>query len=272
MVGTDDDGNNKYVLFTNGNLQYDIASSKYQLASAQWEYLNKDQYYPHVSGGTDDGLYTSIENDYITAPSVIDLFGWGTGTNPTYASMTNSNYSTFNDWGTKAKEDISYLGDARTLTKSEWASLLNNQYIAMVKLTDGNFSGNVIGLVVFPYDATQDEANGYITDSKVLDKNSVPTARSEKVECTMANMTVENLEKSGALFLPAGGRRQMLDSKYYIKSGNEYGMYWSSNKFTSMSSIDESAFLVWFQDKRIRAAYTNNKCKGYSVRLVKDAE
>jgi len=59
MVGTDDDGNNKYVMFTNGNLQYDIASSKYQLASTQWEYLNKDQYYSHVSGGTDDGLYTS---------------------------------------------------------------------------------------------------------------------------------------------------------------------------------------------------------------------
>ena len=69
------------VYFSKGNLQYIASSNTWQFASTQTE----------VIGNANSNISASYS-------SPIDLFGWGTGTNPTDTSTDNANYSTFNDW------------------------------------------------------------------------------------------------------------------------------------------------------------------------------
>ncbi len=80
--------NGDKVLFSTGNLQYDISNSRYQFAANDYDYI----------GATN---FTNNTN-------VIDLFGWGTGNNPTLNSPTESEYPlVFTEWRQRAY--ITYL-------------------------------------------------------------------------------------------------------------------------------------------------------------------
>lgn len=65
------------------------------------------------------------KNISLTYESWIDLFGWGTGNNPTQSSANIGDYSDFADWGlvNAIRNGGNETGLWRTLTKDEWAYL-----------------------------------------------------------------------------------------------------------------------------------------------------
>ena len=72
----------KAVTFSPGNLQYHPANDEWRFAPSQLDYI-----------GDDNANISETYNGWI------DLFGWGTGNNPTNASTDYNDYQTFVDWG-----------------------------------------------------------------------------------------------------------------------------------------------------------------------------
>lgn len=277
-------GDNTYVTFVTGNLQYDIQNSKYQLAENQWTYC--------VNA---NGTYTlSSDKKYITATpytntNILDLFGWGTANAPTYAYVNLSSagyalnagnyylgaydevgnpkedietdltaFNTNNDWGTIAAKQISGITGARTLTAQEWAYLLKNQYCAVANLTDKN----VLGLVVFPYGVDETTAKSYLTTASPTVYKMSGSNVTITTTVTKQSITSEKLAASGALFLPAGGS-QMNGKATNVKS---YGYYWSAS---SAQTYGESAYMLQFLYNQIKLNDYTQRRHGCSVRLAK---
>ena len=71
------------VIFSKGNLQYQPSTNTWRFAEHQYDLIDYSDY-SNISSG-----YTGW----------IDLFGWGTGNNPTDTSMDKENYKTYVDWG-----------------------------------------------------------------------------------------------------------------------------------------------------------------------------
>ena len=112
----------KQIYFSPGNLQYIQSSDTWQFASCQWECVGTD----NVTGG---GV-TSDEYGYYREGTAladkVDLFGWGTGSNPTKSSTSSDDYSTFVDWGTNQIGD-DVPNTWRTLTYDELYYLLEER-------------------------------------------------------------------------------------------------------------------------------------------------
>ena len=102
---------NSYVCFSPGNLQYHIATGTWRFADYQYDYVAAD---------ITDTTYTGW----------IDLFGWGTGNNPTNVEDANSK---FIDWGTNAiGTDVANTW--RTLTLDEWLYLFQHTRWTIAKV------------------------------------------------------------------------------------------------------------------------------------------
>jgi tetratricopeptide (TPR) repeat protein len=70
----------KRVYFAKGNLQYQASTKKWRFADNQWDVL-----------GEANSKISDKNNGWI------DLFGWGTGSNPTKNSTNNKDYTSFSD-------------------------------------------------------------------------------------------------------------------------------------------------------------------------------
>ncbi len=100
----------KSVYFSQGNLQYNAARNKWRFAAKQYDYV--------------EDANSNISSTY---DGWIDLFGWGTGNNPTNTSTDNSDYNTFTDWGVNAICNGGNVPNKwRTLTADEWKYLFQN--------------------------------------------------------------------------------------------------------------------------------------------------
>ena len=129
------------VYFSQGNLQYQASTNTWRFAEHQYDYVGTQtadgygDYGGNVSG-SDNRNISSTYNGWI------DLFGWGTGSNPTLSSSYPEDYGTFMDWGCNA---ISNGGNTanqwRTLTRAEWYYLLNTRTDASSKRGTGNING-----------------------------------------------------------------------------------------------------------------------------------
>ena len=88
----------KQVHFSQGNLQYQASTNTWRFAEHQYDYVGtqtadeRGNYGGNVSGSDN----RSISSTY---SGWIDLFGWGTGSNPTLSSTSYMDYGTFVDWG-----------------------------------------------------------------------------------------------------------------------------------------------------------------------------
>ena len=100
--------NGNQIAFSKGNLQYQASTGTWRFAANQYDAIGSDN-----------------SNISPTYTGWIDLFGWGTGSNPTITSTNNDDYTIFVDWGNNA---ISNGGNEanlwRTLTNNEWKYLL----------------------------------------------------------------------------------------------------------------------------------------------------
>ena len=241
------------VHFSQGNLQYRASTNTWRFAEHQYDYVGTQtpddlgRYGGNVSG-SDNHNISSIYSGWI------DLFGWGTGNNPTLASTSNDDYSTFVDWA--LHNTICNGGNAanqwRTLTQSEWSYLLNSRTNASSKQSIGNING-VGGLIILP-------------DTWVLPSGCsfTPGFSSNPNDWTRNNYTLAQwaqMEAAGAVFLPAAGNRYGTS----VNNVGDYGFYWSSTPFH-----ENSACSMNFDSGLAGAPNYYNRTGGFSVRPVRD--
>lgn len=221
----------KKVYFSKGNLQYIASSNTWQFASTQTEVI---------------GASNSNISDSYSSP--IDLFGWGTGINPTNTSTDNSDYSTFNEWGDR----ILYGSTSwRTMTLTEWEYLLSSR--------GGNMFAKVIidgskrGVIIFPDNYTPS-----------VSFSNINNATSDYTSVSSSEWT--NLEAGGCIFLPATGARTGIGM---TGSTSTQGNYWTRTDYNTNFSRCVNFYTSYFRFGN--SGTNNNRSQGNAVRLVQDA-
>lgn len=239
------------VFISQGNLQYQASSQTWRFAEHQYDRIG------NAAGNTTEGT------NRLSQEAWIDLFGWGTGNNPTL-SATDENYSTFTDWGINT---ISNGGTGwRTLTSEEWKYLLTqrnastvsgvaNARYAIARVYEQN------GLIIFP-DVYEHPVN--VDLQPFINQTNI-------VWTSLVQINSDNwrmMEAAGAVFLPAAGYRGYENGSLTIFNVDNEGDYWSSTVGSG------TARRVMFSNSNTGDFATSNGVNpylGYSVRLVKNA-
>ena len=226
----------KQVYFSKGNLRY---------ASGTWSFFdNQYDYYTSYSAGA------------------WDKFGWSTSTTNygMNTSTSNSTYSgNFVDWGAT-------MGSGwRTLTGGEdggeWEYLFGtNSYYKRTTTSGLYFAKATVngksGVILLP----DDWSTSYYTLNST---NSIGAAFNTNT--ISESDWSSKLESHGCVFLPAAGNR---DYGTTVKDDGYYGGYWSR---TAHGSDSEFAHDVYFDSENVHPAYSWDRYRGLSVRLVRDA-
>ena len=254
----------KTVGFAPGNLQCTIASgptnsynytgTDWRFASSQWEY----------GGGS------------FTIGNKMELFGW-VGASARYdtyglCSLTihlsdyfGGSYSEAlkTDWG-NIPGVISACGDGWfTLSKYEWYCVIYERStgVTVNGTSDARYTqatirtdvSRVKGLILFPDDYSAGTPAG-------VTWGTINAASDWSTQCTAAGWA--SLEAAGCVFLPAAGSRS---SSSGSSVGGYDGCYWSS----SPESYEYASALFFYSSYVNPQTYSNDRYKGYSVRLAK---
>lgn len=224
----------KQVYFSQANLQYQASTNTWRFAENQWDYI-----------GEANSSISSIYNGWI------DLFGWGTGNNPTNASNGNGDYLSFNDWGNNI---ISNGGNQhnrwRTLTLNEWQYVcLNRTTPSGIRFAKAQVNG-VNGVILLP----NDWSSSYYSLCNV--NNGGASYDSNTITIDDWNTKIE---ANGAVFMPAAGYRTWKN----VYSAGFYGHYWSTTDYG-----DDGAYHVDLGVSYLYFVADNYRYNGFSVRLV----
>ena len=239
-IGVFSVGEGKTVTFSKGNLQYHPANNEWRFAENQTDYI-----------GDANSNISANYNGWI------DLFGWGTGANPTNSSMDYNDYQTFVDWGTN-QIGSDAPNTWRTLTLDEWNYIRNSRANAHNLVGIAQVNG-VNGLILLP--------DNWSCPEGVIFKAGDDDDASSCMKCyaTYQTFTADQwskLEATGAIFLPAAGRRY---GEEYIFDLQTCGIYHSAEAVNS----GEDVYVLDFDPGRT-IVYTRRCHYAYSVRLVKD--
>lgn len=232
-IGAFSVGPDKQVAFAHGNVQYNASSNSWRFAEQQYDIIG-----------------SANMNISSTYDGWIDLFGWGTGCNPTLVSE-DGDYDVFVDWGKNniGKSD-NHPDMWRTLSEDEWMYLLYERADSFDKLASGNVNGKG-GVIILPDKWKLPDGCKFNAEfaSDGTPNNSYTTAQWKK------------MEEAGAVFLPAAGFRMGTE----VRGTKIYGCYWTS-------TLDESgdAYFVGFDKNHLNAMGLNVCHVGCSVRLVQD--
>ena len=221
----------KKVYFAEGNLQYQPSTDSWNFAENQWDYR-----------GTSD-VNISISSSY---NGWIDLFCWGTGDRPTMTSQDEMDYLTFHDWA----DNFNSFTQWRTPTADEWDYLFNKRSNASSKHGSAIVNG-VAGIVILPDDWNLPSGCSFSTSYRAKDFSTNNYSRSEWIR----------MEKAGAVFLPAAGRR---DGTKMLHMGTD-GDYWSSTSYGT-----GRAYNVDFCDAKVLAKDNSKTKQAFAVRLIVD--
>ena len=225
------------VRFSNGNLQY-IGSA----ATPYWKFA--DNQLEWLGNNGQDGPATDVDRD---------LFGWGTGQNPTNVSTVIGEYDVFVDWGNNAIDNGgNNPGLWKTLTGDEWYYVFFNRLGVNFAKAQVN---SVNGVIILP--------DGWDSSIYELDSTNLRDASYSSNIITEADWR-DNIESNGAVFLPAAGRR--------VNSAlnNERGYYWSSVK-NNLNGAYCLVFGVLDGENTLRPLNGGVRYDGRSVRLVHNA-
>ena len=222
------------VKFSPANLQYQPSTKTFRFAPNQLDCI-----------GADNAKFTDA-----TYEGWMDLFGWGTGDNPTNNSNDYMNYQTFTDWGINEILNNGKTDPAntwRTLTEKEWTYIVSSRQDASKLRAKATVNG-VKGVIVLPDDwSNLEEIN--LTDGDFGDN--------------VISLDVWNkAEKQGAVFLTTGGMRR--DGIEYV---GRSAIYWSAT--TSYLEKYAYCFTAAVMGTSFGDMYRNIGC---AVRLVKDVE
>ncbi|MBR3871947.1 MAG: hypothetical protein IKJ22_04385 [Paludibacteraceae bacterium] len=227
---------NKTVTFSPGNLQYHAANNEWRFAPSQTDYIGE-----------------ANENISSTYNGWIDLFGWGTGNNPTNASTDYNDYQTFVDWG------VNKIGnDApntwRTLTYAEWKYLIEERpnYDKLIGVAQVN---DVNGLILLP--------DNWTCPSGVTFKSGFHEDYGTDYYAAYQTFSASDwakLENSGAVFFPAAGHRGGSNVNYVLNYGKVWSATVNNSGGTNGLGFDSGEAGVNFSIRDL----------GHSVRLVQD--
>lgn len=223
------------VFFSQGNLQYQASTNTWRFAEHQWDYIGNSN--------------SNISSSY---SGWIDLFGWGTGNNPTNSSTNSGDYGTFNDWGSNAISNGENTANVwRTLTHDEWAYVFNTRNTSSgIRCAKATVNG-VNGVILLPDNWSS--SNYSLSSGASYDSNNI----------SQSDWT-NRLEANGAVFLPAAGCRYYGTLVDHVGSD---GGYWSATY-----SDSDGACIVWFNDEDLVPDGWDYRRDGQSVRLVCSAE
>lgn len=226
------------VIFSRGNLQYHPKNNEWRFAENQIDYIGENN--THISP-TYDGW--------------IDLFGKGTGDNPTCCTNKHADYKVTVDWG------VNTIGtDApntwRSLTYPEWQYLLllreNASELCGVAQVDG-----VNGTIFLP--------DNWTCPSDITFKPGFHTEWGIAYYAAYQKFSAEEwseLEQAGAIFLPAAGYR----GEKTIIDVQDIGRYWSATD-DAYSDMMAGYITMYSDDAFMMYSF---KYYGMSVRLVKE--
>ena len=216
------------VFFSQGNLQYHPASGKWQFAENQTDYIGFDN--------------SNISDTY---DGWIDLFGWGTGDNPTQLTK----HTGFADLGANSIENGGQSDTIwRSMSYEEWTYLLKTRPHATELVAKAQVCG-VNGLLLLPDEWEQIDTLTLKTDEQKYADNILDSA----------HWVV--WDSLGAVFLPAAG---------YRMGKNVTSVY--DECHYSADTLDFARELRTTEDKvntPISLTY-GNLIWGLSVRLVQD--
>ena len=239
------------VAFSRGNLQYQPSTSTWRFAENQWDFVG-------TANGRIRSYQYSTEGWVWTYKGWLDLFGWGTGNNPTASSTTNSNYGSFTDWGRNAISNGGKKANLwRTLTKDEWDYLFRGRENAASLYANGTVSG-VNGSIILP-DNWVIPADLHFKPSNSTDSTAAPN-----------NYTADEwmfMEMAGAVFLPITYERSMdWQSEYCTAVYQENtARYWTSTP----NGTNGAYYYVPYGNPTI---LMDNRYVGKGVRLVQNHE
>ena len=233
------------VWFSQGNLQHQASTNTWRFAEQQYDYVGN-----------------ANSNISITYTGWIDLFGWGTGSNPTLTSTNYNDYGTFVDWGNNAISNGGNTANCgwRTLSQAEWYYLINtranstNLGIANARYAKGAVNG-IHGVILFPDGYTH--PNGVTEPSGINNSSSTTGWNSNNYTLSQWN----EMEANGAVFLPAAGYRLGTNVSDVGSGGN----YWSSTP-----NDVSHAYLLSFHSSYLNAAHNNYRYYCRAVRPVRD--
>lgn len=243
------------IQFSQGNLQYVASSNTWQFATNQYDVIG------NAVGNT------TAEEDRATQSDPIDLFGWGTGSNPTTVSNNDADYTTFTDWGTNPISNGGNKANAwRTLSRDEWYYLFHERPNADNLFGFGKVLGKE-GVIILPDDwQLPAGATFNPSTSNGLTFNGTDTytnaGNNNYTHNTYASAEAwAKMEAAGAVFLPAAGFRSgtTVDN---LTDGN----YWSSTEY---DGDDQFTHELYFTTKYCAPQSYDHRRKGYAVRLVR---
>lgn len=240
------------VIIAPGNLQYNQGTHEWRFAENTWDYI----------GGANTGAGSPIYTGWI------DLFGWGTGNEPSCIVDTSGYYLNFTDWGINP---ISNGGNTpyqwRTLSDTEWESILyNRETPSGIRFAMGQVNG-VNGVILVP-----DQWNSSYYPLTHCNENAV---LGDMPNVISASTWDSDLKPHGAVFLPCAGKRKFGDE--YVDS-NSWGAYWTSTEAEDVYGLGTDIIrMAW---ALIPSVYQGlgqgvdilsyERDYGASVRLVKD--
>lgn len=238
------------IAFSRGNLQYQPSTSTWRFAENQWDFVG-------TANGRIRSYQYSTEGWVWTYKGWLDLFGWGTGNNPTASTSTNSNYGSFTDWGRNAISNGGKKANLwRTLTKDEWDYLFRGRENAASLYANGTVSG-VNGSILLP-DNWVIPADLHFKPSNSTDSTAAPN-----------NYTADEwmfMEMAGAVFLPITYERSMdWQSEYCTAVYQENtARYWTSTP----NGTNGAYYYIPLTPN----VYQDNRYVGKAVRLVQNHE
>ena len=250
-----EDGDQVY--FSQGNLQYQASTDTWKFADNQYDYV----------GSTNSNISSSYSG-------WIDLFGWGTsgwnsgntyyhpwdsdnsdgrfygpwGQHHLIGSYANADWGVYNTINNGCNTTTNHW---RTLNQSEWNYVFNTRSTTSGIRYAMAIVNGVNGIILLPDD--------WNTNIYSLSNTNNNYANFSSNTITFSQWTI--LEDSGAVFLPATGRR-------YGTSTNDVGSngyYWSAS---ALLNSDYHACSVDFYDGNLDTDRYAPRCWGFSVRLV----
>ena len=239
--------NGKKVYFSRGNLQYNANTTTWQFAEHQYDIVGQGN--ENIGNPTYTGW--------------IDLFNFGTGSNPT----STSTITPFVNWGINAISNGGNIANCgwQTLSIQEWIYIMTRSNTTNLGTANARFSrvkvNGVTCLVLFP--------DGYNHPDGVAVPAVNPPANMSNVNVVKYSVADwAAMEAAGAVLLPAAGFRNGI--QYNSLDANEafgpIGIYWLPTMSSGGGFIPNA---LRFNDNATYILGTqSNGAYGASVRLV----
>jgi hypothetical protein len=246
---------NNQVTFAPSNLVYNRVDNKWHLADNPWDILgakilaSPSYDYQNPSESIYNYMYISDVNMFARE---IDVFGWGTGNNPTLVGEDYTDFPVFAEWG-KNIIGNDRTKQWRTLTKDEWEYILFKRYDADKLLAYIIVDGHIGGLLLFPDNWVHPDGIKLTTGFNPDFFAGYNYLDSEEVL---------QFQEKGAIFLPSTAKR--FPGEYRLEGSYMNGYYW-----TSSAKDEQHSYAIKFTEKNIKLVQ-QDPATGIAVRLAKD--